>query len=660
MTYRPDIDGLRALAVLAVVLNHAGIGLSGGFAGVDVFFVISGYLIASLMLNDLDAGTFSLAHFWERRIRRIVPALSIVVGVSFVVGWFALMPQEYEMFGRSVVSLAAIRSNVFFARHIGYFAAAADEKPLLHTWSLAVEEQFYLLAPLVLWGVVRLRRQAWLTPLVGMATIAGFIWAVRASTVPGGPAYFQLATRAWEPLAGVLTALYLRRSIVWEEASRQWAGVAGLALIAWSCCMCDATTVFPGVATLLPVLGTVLLIVSGHRGGNSVEPMTAAQRWLSSRWAVGIGLISYSLYLWHWPLIVLAKSLGWESATLLARSLLVAASLGLAYLTYRYVERPFRRRDGGFGCRFVWCAAAVVLAVLACAGQMLRWNDGAPWRLPEQARLLADTGLQEERYNQNHAAADVPRRLLRLGTAGPVRLVVWGDSHAMAVLPAIDEACRREGVAGEAAVGYSRPPVIRHSTQATRQERQEADAFGRAMIEHVRRSEAEVVLLAAIWQSYFGSPEFGDSLVETARELRAAGKEVYFLRHVPTFDVDVGERLVFDCWRGRDLAKLSMSPEQYAAQCRIYEGVLAKLRDAGVKALDPIPYLRREAPDERIPPYDSGGAFYCDANHLSAYGARVIGPVFGPMIDEAAHGPLTAERKLPPQATGGDPPPLRR
>ena len=659
MTYRPDIDGLRALAVLAVVLHHAGIGLSGGYVGVDIFFVISGYLIASLMLNDLDAGTFSLAHFWERRIRRIMPALAVVVGVSFVVGWFVLVPKAYEMFGRSVVSLAAIRSNEFFARHTGYFAAAADEKPLLHTWSLAVEEQFYLLAPLVFWGVARLRRRTWLVPLVGLATIASFVWALRATSAPGGPAYFQLATRAWEPLAGVLTALYLRRPLGWEEASRQWAGVAGLALIAWSCFMCDATAVFPGLATLPPVLGTVLLIVSGHTTGNSADPRTAVQRWLSSRWAVGIGLISYSLYLWHWPLLVFVKTSGLAMASVAERALPVLAAVGLAWLTYRYVEQPFRKRQWLSGRRPLFAATAAALLCLVAAGQALRTTEGMASRLPEHAQKFVTTHLQDERYNRNLLAADVPHGLLRVGAPNAAaRILVWGDSHAMAVLPAIDDACREAGIAAECALGSSRPPVIRHSTQATERERLESDAFGRAVIEHLRKSEVEVVLLAAIWNSYFGSPQFSTAVIETVRELRAAGKQVYFLRHVPTFDVNVGPRLVYDAWYGRDMMKLAMTVDRYEAQCRPYEGLMSTLVEQGVKVLDASPYLRAEPTGELITPFDAGGAFYLDSNHLSAYGARAIRPVFGPMIDEAAHGPQTAERRL--RATGDDPPPLRR
>jgi peptidoglycan/LPS O-acetylase OafA/YrhL len=671
MNYRPDIDGLRALAVIGVVLNHAGLGLSGGYVGVDVFFVISGYLIASLMLNDLDAGTFSLAHFWERRIRRIVPALVVVVAASFLAGWFILVPKAYELFGRSVVSVVAIRSNEFFGRHTDYFAPAAEEKPLLHTWSLAVEEQFYLIAPLLFWGAMRLRRRAWLSPLVVVLGVASFVWAIWSTSRSGGSAYYQLGTRAWEPLAGVLTALLCRRVIIWPRAVREIAAATGLAAIVWACFACDAKTPFPGLATLPPVMGAVLLIVAGHAVGTVAPPENArlshdsasgspsptasvVQRLLASRWAVGIGLISYSLYLWHWPVLAFTKAAGIALVSVAERVLPVLASLSLAWLTYLYVEQPFRKRRLLSERRPLFAMAAVALGCLVVAGQTLRWTDGMATRLPDAARRFVATHPQEEQYNRNHFAADVPRGLLRIGEPGKSpRILVWGDSHAMAVLPALDDACRAAGVAAECALGYSRPPVIRHSTQSNDRDRLDSDAFGQAVIEHVRRSDHEVVLLAAIWHSYFGSPQFPDALIETVGELRDAGKQVYFLRHIPSFDVNVGPRLVYDAWHGHDLMKYALPMERYAAQCRPYEGLQAALVEQGVRVLDPLPYFRVRSADGRIAPFDQGGSLYHDGGHLSAYGARVIGPIFDPVIAEAAHGPLTAEKGREPAADGG-------
>ncbi|MGE0607030.1 MAG: acyltransferase family protein [Pirellulales bacterium] len=633
MTYRPDIDGLRAVAVLSVVLGHLGLGMPGGYVGVDVFFVISGYLIASLMLNDMQAGTFSLVRFWERRVRRILPALLVVVGVSFVAGWFLLVPKSYELFGRSAVSLALLKSNYFFARHTDYFAASAHEKPLLHTWSLAVEEQFYLVVPLLFWAAFRLRRQAWLGPLVAIAAAASFAYGVHGTAQFSRQAYYLLSTRAWELLSGVLAAIYLRKTVQVPHLWLELGGLAGISGIVIPFFVYGPATPFPGFAALPPVAGAVLLIATGTA---AVRP-TVVYRLLASRAAVGVGLISYSLYLWHWPLLVFARQHGgWHALldTAWGSGLLAIAAAALAYVTNRYVEQPFRKAKFLATRPRLIAATAAAVVLLLIGGQALRSTNGAIARLPPQARLFARTGNLSGQFQHGGQTADGPLDLLRVGTAGlKPTLFVWGDSHALMVLPAIDDICQSAGMAGQCAVRPSCPPLVRHCTQTSPRELAEANAFGTAVARHVEDNNFDAVLLAGLWSGYFTHPDFAAALLETIDKLRSAGRRVYFLKDVPCYQFDVAAALVLRAWDGDDLQPLAFPRQAYASQNRQLETFLPQLVERGVIILDPIPHLQRDPSAADIPPFDAGGSFYADENHLSDYGARTIRPAFAALID---------------------------
>lgn len=633
MNYRADIDGLRAVAVLSVILYHAGVALPGGYVGVDVFFVISGYLIAGVMLKDMRAGAFSLAHFWERRIRRILPALCVVVAASFVLGWFLLLPKTYELFGRSVIHLMLLRSNAYFCRMGDYFAAGVDEKPLLHTWSLSVEEQFYLLIPLLFWGAMRLRRQAWLGPIVGVLAAVSFGYNVYGTTMWSQQAYYGLSTRAWEILAGMLTAMFVHERLQVARSVRECAAVLGLAGVAVPCFLYDATTAFPGMAALAPVLGTVLLIVIGGSGGGD----TWVHRLLASRPAVGIGLISYSLYLWHWPLIVFVKHHSELLLSALGRGLLVALSVVLAFLTYRYVEHPFRRGDLLQTRPHLFAATACVFICLLSGGLVLRHSGGIVDRLPQRAQLFARTGELNNSYARIHRAEDVPDNLSRAGAEDvEPKLLVWGDSHAGVVMPVIHEMCLSAGVAARCAMCPMRPPVMQHCTQTSPEALAEANAFGAAVVRYAKSSEVDAVLLVGLWNAYFSHSQFADSLLRTIDELRAAGLKVYFLKDVPHYEFDVAAALIADEWRGSDVSALSFSLADYDAQNRYHETILPLLAERDVTILDPIPFLRIGAAADEIPAFDAGGSFYCDTNHLSVYGVRAIQGVFTPVIDDVA------------------------
>jgi len=336
MKHRADIDGLRAVAVIAVLLFHADIGCSGGYVGVDVFFVISGFLITGLILKDLNRDRFSIVEFWERRVRRILPALALVVFSTLIAGWFLLLGRDFEALGKSVVAQVMLLSNVYFWRGSGYFARIGQDTPLLHTWSLAVEEQFYLLFPLLLIALRRLSPKA-LIPAILLFSGASFSLSVYWSYHNPNANFYLLPTRAWELLMGAFLAAYSAR-----RASKRWLAEilswSGLFAILWSIFQYSPDTRFPGAAALLPCVGTAFLIQSNR------DSLTSVGTFLATRPVVFVGLISYSLYLWHWPVLVFAEYWTIERLPLVHRVLLLLGSIGLAALSWKFVETPFRQR----------------------------------------------------------------------------------------------------------------------------------------------------------------------------------------------------------------------------------------------------------------------------------------------------------------------------
>ena len=335
MKYRAEIDGLRALAVVPVILFHAGFELfSGGFVGVDVFFVISGYLITTILIEDIENQRFSLVNFYERRARRILPALFFVMFVCIPFAWMWMLPSQMKDFSQSLVAVSLFASNVLFWRESGYFDAAAEEKPLLHTWSLAVEEQYYVLFPIFLFLAWRYGKNRVFWMIVVMASISLLLseWGWRNKAT----ANFYLApTRAWELFAGSIAAFIVQNRGVQKN---NLLALVGLAAIIFSIFFYDETTPFPSVYALVPVLGVVLLVLYANKE-------TLAAKLLSTKGFVGIGLISYSAYLWHQPLFAFARIRSLEHPPLLLMLALSLFSLLLAYFSWRYVEKPFREKN---------------------------------------------------------------------------------------------------------------------------------------------------------------------------------------------------------------------------------------------------------------------------------------------------------------------------
>jgi len=375
--YRSDIDGLRAVAVMSVVVFHAFPGegwLTGGFIGVDVFFVISGYLISKILFSEIETHRFSIAAFYARRIRRIFPALAICLAVTLAYGFVVLMPSELAQLGKHVFFGASFLANLALWSESGYFDIAASSKPLLHLWSLGVEEQFYIVWPLLLWLTFRLKATG--RTIAGVFT-ASFVANVVLSINDISSAFYLPVSRFWELLAGA--ALARRPDVILNQNIRNWASLAGFAAIIASAVLFTADMRFPGWLALLPVAGTAALIASGP---DAIFNRTI----LSHRTAVWIGLISYPLYLWHWPLISFSYVIRGKPPTILLATAMVIASVLLAWMTYRFIELPIR--FGSNRRKRTWITALCVAAIGTC-GLAVWASGGVPQRFP------ADLDLQK-------------------------------------------------------------------------------------------------------------------------------------------------------------------------------------------------------------------------------------------------------------------------
>ena len=382
--YRADIDGLRGIAVLLVFAYHLGTArCRGGFVGVDVFFVISGYLIGSIILSEIAASKFSLLSFYERRIRRIFPALFVVLCASC---WFAyryFLPVESKDFAKSLLAATLSASNIFFLHQSGYFDSPAVMKPLLHTWSLAVEEQFYIFLPLFLMAIRRCSpsKKRW---LIALAASVSFVVSAIGAFRTREATFYLAHTRAWELLLGTLVAmdLFPRISSLWRNV----AAFSGLALIFSAGYSFNAATAFPGASALMPCVGAALIIAAGRSG-----PSLVGQA-LSFSPLVFVGMISYSLYLWHWPLIVFQGVGGLlvrGVSPKMAKVAVLAVSLVIATLSWMFVEQPFRGRRFAISQATIFRFAAALAAVLLALGSSILLTNGLPSRYPVEAVKVA-------------------------------------------------------------------------------------------------------------------------------------------------------------------------------------------------------------------------------------------------------------------------------
>ena len=505
LTYRRDIDGLRAVAVLAIVIHHAFPALvPGGFVGVDVFFVISGFLITRLIVAARDEGRFSWGGFYLRRVRRIVPAYLLVVLVTAGLATWIEMPRLLAQTGAATAASGLFAANFLLVQTAGYFAPGAQQNPLLHLWSLGVEEQFYLVWPLVMaglsWKPLRESR-AWLAVIL----LAGSL-ALAQMFVAGGEAtwaFVGLSMRAWEFMTGGVLALGLVKPLG-NATSAQLAAILGGLAIAGSLILLNEASAFPGLSAVPACLGAALLIWSGAAAPLGWAPVVA------------LGRVSYSFYLWHWPLLVLAADVNQQPLSVVQRLGLVVLALALAVLTWRFVEQPLRRGPverpwPKLGLRLLPLLAPVAV------GALLFLTHGLPGRLSPQARALAD--LEETDVNPARAtcftyAAKARPEDCRFGAAPGSQddeVIVWGDSHADAVTPGVVEWAKARGWSVREIARGGCPSLVGLRVRTIQRFKLEcAPVADQALAVIAADRHLKLVILAARWPLYRDAPPFYD------------------------------------------------------------------------------------------------------------------------------------------------------
>jgi peptidoglycan/LPS O-acetylase OafA/YrhL len=659
--YLPFIDGLRGLAVLGVILFHFHVPyIDGGYVGVDVFFVLSGYLITNLIDVRLRRQEFSFAHFYERRARRILPALIITCALCAVAAAGLFVPHDLREFGKSLKGAAFFYSNVVFAQATGYFADPLSMRPLLHTWSLAVEEQFYLLYPPLLYalhrasGGSRLRLWGAMSVLGVIALTTSILW-VKANA---DTAFYLLPPRAWELLAGALIAL---APWPWRlpRAASETMAVLGALFIACSFSIYDRNTPFPGTAALLPCIGTMLLIIP------NLNATTRVARMLSHRSLVHIGLISYGLYLFHWPILAFGRYFldhelsGAESCAALA------ATLGLALVSYHCVEVPVRSGTFLRSRKRLFQAAAAGLVVVGAMGIAAVNGDGFPSRFSGAALRYA-AGVHDYRPwgGCMPALEQLDRNgICKFGSAtAPPSFLVWGDSHAAALAPGVDARANTLGISGWV-VGYNRcASLIGAAPMQRNRDDYPCVPIADEVLNLVRDNHIKHVLLASRWDTYISGWERGGSetlqdltisfssadgrrargleafrlsFAETVRRLRMLGADVWVLEQVPPQLVDVPSALAKAVYFGRNPDALRRSYADIEKRRAAAETVFAQYRVP--------PQASFIDPAEEFCPAKSpcliaaeGRALYSDGNHLSEFGSlwsqAMLDPFFSSIV----------------------------
>lgn len=643
MHYRPDIDGLRGLAILPVVLFHVGLpSFSGGFVGVDVFFVISGFLITSLIHPQMRAGNFSFAVFYERRIRRLFPALFAVVAACLLLAAL-LLPVDLRSFSLSIAATVLFAANFLFWATTGYFDSSADGKLLLHAWTLSVEEQFYILFPAFLLLILRY--------LPGhaqrlMLALAALSIAASATVVASDPAaaFYLPFFRAWELLLGALLAMNAIPPVA-SPALRDGLSLLGMFFVGYAVFTYTEGTAFSGVHAVLPCIGTAILIHTGRGDGSRVA------RVLALRPVQFVGLISYSLYLWHWPLVVLAKYFANTELKLTEQLLVVAASFAAAIVSWRYIERPFRGENGLLSRVTLFRTAGVLTAAFIAIGLAGHYSKGLPSRFPqagaEQPRVL----IHQHCLNRepSRIAGGDACVLGAKGGAAPT-FILWGDSHAGALAPAIERAAARTGRTGILAGQAGCLPFL----GVERHDRGDLPCrgFNEAVTKLLDRyPDVRTVVFAGEWALYAegsryrqatrapvlisrdgvdgNSRTFYDGMARTLRFLAERNLNAVFVTQAPEIGWDVPSVLARSLAYDRQPPAPPSFDDYRARQKKVTDIVTEISRHHSLRVVD---IARILCPGKVCLTAQDGQWLYIDATHLSTRGAEYVARAFAGVL----------------------------
>jgi peptidoglycan/LPS O-acetylase OafA/YrhL len=665
--YRPDIDGLRALAVTVVVLFHLGIGCPGGFIGVDVFFVISGFLITGIIRRGLEHETFSLVEFWERRIRRIFPASIVVVMATLAAGYCLQLPNELEDLGESSIAQTFLSANIYFLRDTGYFAGPGELKPLLHMWSLAVEEQFYLFFPFLLVFCKNLSRKRlfWLLALIAIVSLAGSVYGTKHYQTP---TFYLLPTRAWELLVGCMLAIFPWR---YESSPRRdnVIATAGLAATLLPVFLYDSQTRFPGLAALPTVLGTASVIfATATKGG------TLVGRVLSVRPVAFIGLISYSLYLWHWPVIVFAKmyfgSLGWKHGTFA-----LALSFFLAVLSWKFIETPCRaptflqprRRLFRTACVMSVAVVAVSLLFIQTKGLATRFQNDSSTLLDDVTWNGTDSMV---RIHENYDFETLP--VLGVGQKSCDKVarpdfILWGDSHGAVLAPLFNNVASELGLTGQTVLEHGQVPLPGVCRPESHQDLRVQLRFQEELLEYLRTRRPRTLILVSRWSWYTNgysnaeldfNPDFSttvhrhtnqslspateksnlqfltEGLIDLASICQECGVVLWVVKQVPELQGSTPARdvLLWSVGRRSQLPEYRTSIDQHRARQVNPEKMFRSISATGARLLDHAPYFF-DADQMTIIAQD-GRSCYRDEDHLTRHGIERLRGLVTEMLQE--------------------------
>ena len=659
MKYRAEIDGLRALAVIPVILFHAGFKtFSGGFVGVDVFFVISGYLITTIILAEKQAGTFSIINFYERRARRIMPALFLVMFACLLFAWFWLSPQDMKSFSQSLVAVSAFASNILFWRTSGYFDTATELKPLIHTWSLAVEEQYYVLFPLFLLLTWKLGKR-WIVALLALIGLISLSTAQWGSQIYPSFTFYQLPTRGWEILVGAFVAFYYANynNLKHKQITRQLGSLLGFLLITYAIFAFDEQTPFPSLYTLAPTLGSALIILfATHK--------TLVGKILGTKLFLGTGLISYSTYLWHQPLFVFARYTSLNEPSLLLMAALCVVSIALAYLSWKYVERPFRNKHR-FSRKQVFFYSALCSTLFIAFGLIGYFSDGFPDRVdysPSRKLLSTNMSVFEEQVEfcwgkiKNSPSVESACRIGSLSSKPSFAII--GDSSTGALVAPLNSESLNHGISGFSYTFRSCPPLKSINPTKFSDEEKSCSDLRKSFFNGLKQNSSipNTVIVGArypiliskqrfdnkeggvepgdkwVWDTHTNNDieykkAISENLITSIKSILKSGRKVILIYPIPEAGWDVPKRLgqIYKINHHINPDDASTSFLRFIERNKdAYEALDAIGEDKNLVRIKPEDVFCNTYVKDRCVTNINGDPLYFDNNHLSNYGARLV------------------------------------
>lgn len=647
--HRSDIDGLRAIGVLAVIFFHVKINLfKGGFVGVDIFFVISGYLITHSIISDVSNGNFKLFDFYEKRARRIFPALSVMLIACAISSYFLMPSIDYLNFSKSLFASIFSFSNIVFWKETGYFDSPAEVKPLLHTWSLGIEGQFYIIFPILILFLFKLKKEKAISVLT-IIFLFSIILSQWSAMYHSAVAFYLLPSRVWELIMGALLAFKVFPAVE-NRKLNLFLSVLGTCLIFFSFVSFSANIAFPGLHALFPTIGTALIIYSNEKELNLIGNI------YSIRPLRFIGAISYSLYLWHWPLLVFYKYVSFSNLSFINTLIILFFSLIISIVSWKYVEAPFLKRNSMVPRKlFLYFSGSIALSltIVSLSGYL---TDGSPNRLSPTVAKYEKAAFENFEFSKYVFREMTPNRAKDrdfsvLGDISSLgyKFILWGDSHAHSLAPVFDKLAKEHGVKGWLAAYPACPPLLDIVRVDKRLRHIKCKEFNTEIISLIKENEIDHVILAAYW-SIFTNDEptiafskdafskenidecvvFKESFVNTLKKISDTKAKVWVAEQVPCQKVRVPIALAQYVMYGYDINQIGIQKDEHIKKLKKVNNVLNE--SAG--KFKRINTEKLFFPKDKCVVYNDGKSLYRDNHHLSEYGSVWLSDMFRPIFKQ--------------------------